>query len=273
MLMLPVLAAVGIVLVVPSAISVFQSVTSSGRFVGLTNFREVFEDPFFFHALENNLILLISVPLRIVLGLAFTGLLYRKMFGTRLYEMLIFLPFIPSIAAMGVLFIFILNAAGPLNGLLRGIGLASLAQPWLTSPNLTMWSIMGVVLWTQVGFTTLLFSARLLSVDRDLFNASFVDGASWWKTYFHVALPELRGTIEFVTILSVIQVFSFSFAYVFVLSEGANNPSEWIIETYIYNKEFLAGLEGLASAVAVLLLIAALGIAVYRYSRVRQAIT
>jgi multiple sugar transport system permease protein len=272
-LILPAFAFVSIVILYPVVGSVWASLSRDGSFVGLSNFRAIFDDSVFWQSFRNNLILLVSVPLRIAIALVVTAILFRGIIGRRTYELVIFLPFIPSIAAIGVVFTYLLNAAGPFNNVLAALGMGSLSRGWLTNPDLTMWTIMGVVLWTRVGFTVLLLLARLLSVDRELFEASFVDGSSWWQTYRHVALPELRGTIEFLALLSFMEVFSWSFAYVYVLTQGGRRPMHYILELYLYQQEFLSYLPGLAAAVAVLLLAMALVLAIYRYTRVREEIT
>lgn len=272
-LILPALAIVSIVILYPVFGSVWASVTRDGSFVGLNNFRAVFEDSAFWQSFRNNLILLVSVPLRIMIALGVTAVLFRGILGRRAYELIIFLPFIPPIAAIGVVFTYLLNAAGPFNQFLSLIGTGEVSRGWLTDPDLTMWTIMGVVLWTRIGFSVLLLLARLLSVDRELFEASFVDGASWWQTFRDVALPQLRGTLEFLALLSFMEVFSWSFAYVYVLTQGGRRPTHYILELYLYQQEFLSYLPGLAAAVAVLLIAMALILAVYRYSRVRRELT
>jgi len=257
----------GVVIIFPALATIFSSVHANGEFVGTDNFSAIFGDPVFWQAFKNNLLLLISIPVRILIALVLTALLFRGVFGRRLYETAVFLPFIPSIAAVGVIFIYLLNAEGPINGMLETIGLGFLAHGWLTESGLAMWGIMGVIVWTRVGFTTLLFTARLLGVDREQFQAAFVDGASWAQTFRQIALPELKGTIEFVAVLSVIEVFSWSFAYVYVLNQGANDTSNYILEIYLYNQEFLASLPGLAAATAVVLMAVVSALAVYRYRK------
>jgi ABC-type sugar transport system permease subunit len=271
-LILPAIAVTGLVIAIPVLQSLYGSVTRDGSFVGLDNFRIVLSDPNFYRAFRNNLILLSNIPIRIVLGLAISALVYRKIFGSRFYETVIFMPFLPSIAAIGVLFIYLLSFEGPLNALLREIGLEGSARGWLTENDWVMWTIMGVVVWTRVGFTVLLFTARLLSVDQERLQAAFVDGASWARTFRHIMLPELKGAIEFVVVLSVIEAFSWSFSYVYVLGHGASDPNKWILEIYLYNKEFLASVAGLASAVSVVLLLIAGGLAVYRYVKAKEVL-
>jgi ABC-type sugar transport system permease subunit len=267
LLLAPALAALGFVIVYPAIASFVGSFRLNGDFVGLSNYKALLTDPVFWRSFENNLILLLSIPIRILLALVITAVLYRGVFGARFYSLAIFIPFIPSIAAMGIIFIYLLNANGPFNQALRAIGLDMLTRGWLTDAGLPMWTIMLIIVWCQLGFTVLLFTARLSSVDRELFQAAFIDGASWKTTYTHIALPELKGTIEFVTILNFIEAFSWSFAYVYVLTQGSKIPSNYILEIYLYNKQFLAYLPGVAAAVAVFLMIIVGSLTAVRYAR------
>ncbi len=266
----PALICAGLVVAYPLITMATNSVQADGRFVGFDNFEGIFSDPVFWESFKNNLILLVSIPLRIVIALAITAVLFRRIIGSRIYEFVVFLPFIPSIAAIGVLFVYLLNIDGPLNGFLRTIGLEGLAHGWLTDPGYPMWAIMGVVAWTRIGFTVLLFLARMMSVDREVFQAAFIDGASWFTTFRKVAIPELKGTLEFVVVLGVIEAFSWSFAYVYVLAQGARNTSSFVLEIYLYNQQFLNYLPGLAAAVAVCIFVLVGSLAVYRLWRVKE---
>lgn len=268
----PAIALTGLVVAYPLVGIVFSSFRVDGAFAGLDNYRAIFDDPVFWQSFRNNLVLLVSIPLRILVALVITAVLFKRIFGSRLYEILVFLPFIPSIAAIGVLFVYLLNIDGPLNGALRAVGLGGLAHGWLTDPGYPMWAIMGVVAWTRIGFTVLLFLARLLSVDREVFQAAFLDGASWTQTFRKLAIPELKGTLEFVVVLGVIEAFSWSFAYVYVLSQGSRDTSNFILEIYLYNQEFLNALPGLAAATGVFIFAIAGSLAVYRYWRIRTEI-
>jgi ABC-type sugar transport system permease subunit len=83
---------------------------------------------------------------------------------------------------------------------------------------------MFVIIWKEVGFGVVLFLARLMSVEEELFDAARVDGASWWQLQRHVTIPHLATVIEFFTVISVITVLSWVFGYVFVMTGGPGNP-------------------------------------------------
>ena len=266
---LPALALVGFVLVYPIVKVVQYSFTDrttflDGSFAGLDNYSELLHDELFWRAFENNLILLLSVPLSIVLALAIAGILYRGVRGARLYELLIFIPFLPAVASIAVIFLYVLGNDGPLNEVLRGVGAGDLAQPWLTDEQTAIWAVLGVVLWKRIGFTVLLLMARMVSLDRTLFDAAAVDGARWWRTYWQVAVPQLRSIIGFAAVIGFIEAFSWTFAYIVILTRGGPDRSTFTLEYYLYRLQFDEQLVGLASAVAVVLLVAAVAVAVYR---------
>ncbi|HEX2161211.1 MAG TPA: sugar ABC transporter permease [Thermoleophilaceae bacterium] len=272
---LPAVATVGFVLAFPLAKVVQYSLTDrttflEGGFVGLSNYSDLLHDELFWRAVKNNLILLLSVPLSIALALAITGILYRGVRGGAIYELLIFLPFLPAIASIAVVFLYLLGNGGPLNELLRGAGLDELTHAWLREPQTAIWGVLGVVLWKRVGFTVLLFMARMASIDRTHFDAAAVDGASWARTYWQVAVPQMRGIIGLAAVFGYIEAFSWTFAYVAILTQGGPDRSTYTLEYLLYKLQFDQQLVGLASAVAVMLLIAALVVAAYRILRAQR---
>ena len=266
---LPAVAVVGLVLAYPIVKVVQYSFTDrttflDGSFVGLDNYSELLHDEIFWRAFGNNLILLLSVPLSIAIALAITGILYRGVRGSRIYELLIFVPFLPAVASIAVIFLYLLGSDGPLNEMLRGVGADDLAQPWLTDEQTAIWAVLGVVLWKRVGFTVLLLMARMASLDRTLFDAAAVDGARWSRTYWQVAVPQLRSIVQFAAVIGFIEAFSWTFAYIVILTRGGPDRSTFTLEYFLYRLQFDEQLVGLASAVAVVMLVAAVAVAAYR---------
>ncbi len=276
--LLPALLVVGFVVGYPLVQVIIDSFTNRtfinpGEFIGVDNYRDLVaggDREQFWLSFRNNLVLLVSIPVTILAALVVASMLYRGIRGSRLYEVFIFLPFLPAVASISVIFIYLLGWQGPLNETLRALSLEPLAQAWLTDPGLAIWSILGVVTWKRVGFVVLLFMARMLSIDPDLLDAAAVDGATWGRTVRHVVIPEMKAIIQFVVVLGFIEVFSFTFAYVHVLTRGGPFKNTYILEYLLYNILFRRRLVGLASAVAVLLLVMAVVVAVYQVRRARS---
>lgn len=231
---------------------------ASGVWTGLLNYELVLEDPTFRKAVENSALLLLAVPILTVISLLVSVLLFDRVRGWRIYRSVVFLPYILAIPVVGIIFSYIFQLNGVLNEILRGLGLDALALDWIGDESLALWSVLFVIVWREVGFGIVLFLARLMSMDETQLEAAQIDGAGWFQRFRYIILPELRGTIEFYAVVATITMLSGVFAYVFTLTQGGPGNATQIVEFYIYNQGVRNSLPGLASAVAVLLLLTTL---------------
>lgn len=266
----PALAIVAFVFIYP-IIEIFRLSTLNTRgpepvFVGLRNYQQLFSDPIFWLAIRNNLLLLLCIPVLIFLSLIISSLLYDQVRGWQIYRTIIFLPYMLAIVVVGIALGYILELNGVLNIILRGIGLGFLAQDWLGTTRWALFTIGGVIVWREMGFGTVLFLARLMTVSEELYDAAKVDGASWWQRLFYITIPQLRNVIFFYATILLITLFSWVFNYVFVMTDAGPAFSTIVGEFYIYLEAFKHGSMGTASAFAVILFLAALVIMVVQYT-------
>ena len=265
---LPAVAALGFGFVFP-LVSVVRNSFYAGtfyelQFVGLGNFRALFQDDVFVHSLTNNMRLLLTVPVMTALALLIAVVLHDGVRGWRVHRGAVFLPYILPAVGIGLAFGALLQFNGAFNQAVRGLGLGFLAQDWLGSPHLAIWSVGGVVVWQQLGFGVVVFLAALLSLPQEVVEAARLDGASWWQLQTRVQIPQLRSTIEFFVVTEAITVLSWVFTYVYVLTGGGPANASSVMEFYIWRNGFAQGSVGLANAAAVVvLLLAAVLIAVY----------
>jgi len=234
--------------------SFYTGSASQMVYVGTQNYSFVVHDPVFRTSLFNNLKLLATVPVMTGLALLIALLLNDRIRGWRLYRAVVFLPFILPAAAVGITFSFLLQRDGGLNSLLSDLGLGFLGQDWLGSTHLAIASIGGVIIWQQLGFGVVVFSAALLAVPGETVEAAQIDGASWWTIQRRIVIPQIRGIIEFFLTLEAIVVLSQVFTYVYVLTAGGPANSSSVLEYYIWLNGFSQGATGIASAVAVIML-------------------
>ena len=227
----------------------------SGPFIGLENYRQVFKDSVFREAVSHNLILLLAVPVLVIVSILVAVVLYERIRGWRLYRSIMFIPYILAVPVVGVVFSNILQLNGILNETLRRVGLDWLGLDWIGDPDLTLWSVMGVIIWRELGFGIVLFLARLLSINEELIDAGKVDGANWWQRLWYVIVPQLRSVIEFYTVVSTITMLAWIFSYIYTMTRGGPGNATQVIELYIFNFAFRNQLPGIAAAVAVLLFI------------------
>jgi ABC-type sugar transport system permease subunit len=226
----------------------------TGEFAGLQNFRNLALDPTFPLALKHNGLLLLAVPVLTFLAVVLAIFLFEAMRGWRLYRVLIFLPVTVAIPVVGGVWSFLLEKNGGVNSILRSLGLGAVAPDWLGNPDLALWSVLGVIVWSQLGFGVVLFLARLLSIPPELFEAARLDGARSWRLHRYVTVPQLKGIVQFYVVLMTITIMSWIFGYVFVMTGGGPADATIVAELYLYREAFTYNQIGIASAGALVLL-------------------
>ena len=245
---------------------------ASGRttFVGLGNYRSLFQDEVFVAAIRHNGLLLIAVPVMLFLALVLGVLLFEGVRGWRFYRSVLFMPYIIAIPVVGIVFSYIFQLNGILNTLLRAVGLKILAADWLGSPRFALWTIMGVVVWKEFGFGVVLFLARLMSVEEELFEAARIEGAGWLQVLFRITIPQLATVIEFFVVIMIITMLSWVFNYVYVMSSGGPGNSTMVAELYIYLMGFRYNLQGTAAAASIVLLAITVALIIVRLNISRR---
>ena len=224
-------------------------------FAGLSNYKAIFSDDVFIAAIQHNLTLLICVPIMVVIALVLAVFLFERIRGWQFYRTTLFLPYLLPIAVIGLIFSYIFQLSGVLNDFLTAIGLQAFALDWLGSTKLALPTLMFVIIWKEVGFGIVLFLARLMSVEEELFDAAKIDGANWWQLQWNITIPQLATVMEFFIVISIITMLSWVFNYVYVMTGGGPGNATMVSELYVYLMGFRYNQTNLAAAVSVLLLI------------------
>ncbi len=237
------------------------------------NFKLSVEDPGFPDAVQHNLTLLAAVPILVVIALLLAVLLFNSGRASHVYRSALFIPYVLSIPVVGVTFGALYSLNGAANESLRGVGLSALAQDWLGDPTYALWAVLTVIVWKEFGLGVLLFSARMSSIDPDLYDAARVDGARWWSMHRFVTLPALKQVIGIFVVIEAITMLSWVFGYIYTMTKGGPGGATVVIEYLIWTQGFAASNLGLASATAVILLggllVLLLGQAVVRFAVAR----
>ena len=272
----PALALTGLVFVYPIVqvvrYSFYAGSTSQLTYVGTANYSNVIHDPVFTQSVLNNVKLLLTVPVMTVLALGIALMLNTRVRGWRQYRAIVFLPYVLPATAIGLTFSYLLQRNGVINTFLRGVGLGALAADWLGSARWVVASIGGVVIWQQLGFGVVVFTAALLALPEEITEAARLDGATGWQVQRLILVPQIRGIVEFFMVLEAITVLSQIFNYVYVLTGGGPGNASSVMEYYIWKNGFSLGSVGTASTVAVMLLALA-GVLIAIYMRLRTRYT
>jgi len=184
-------------------------------FIGLDNYTGLItgSSPWagvFWESLRNTLLFtLLSAPLLLVVPLMIAMVLNQKFAGRNLFRAVYFAPYVLGVAVIAVLWRYLLDAnVGLINYYLGR------AIPWLTDVPQAWVSVVGVTVWWTLGFNCAIYLAALQDVPRSLYEASSMDGASWWQTFRTVTMPGIRSVLVFVvstTIISSMNMFGQSF--------------------------------------------------------------
>ena len=183
----------------------YTNLVQPAKFVGLDNFRKVLNDPLLPIAIKNTaefagLALIFGYPIPLVAAVLMSEV--RRFRG--IYAALAYLPVvIPPVVAVLLWKTFYMGGdAGAFNTILGWVGIGP--QPWLQSPHTALPSLVLESTWANAGGTIIIYLAALTGVNRELYEAASVDGASLWRKVFHVTMPQLRGVMLLTMILQLI---------------------------------------------------------------------
>jgi putative aldouronate transport system permease protein len=215
--------------------NIFQGVTGS-QFVGLEHFKTAFNNPDFYRALRNTLViniykLLFWIPLPLFLSLMINEVKF-KLFR-RVVQTIIYLPHFLSWVIVGGIFTSILAVNGGLvNRLLGYLGIKPVRfmmdNRWFR--EVLVWSSM----WREAGWGTIVYLAAITSLDPQQYEAAMLDGASKWKQALYITLPGVANTIILVLMMSLANLLNNSFEQILVMYNPAVYNSADVINTYVY---------------------------------------
>jgi multiple sugar transport system permease protein len=238
---------------------------SSMKFVGLENLSFALDDSLVWVSLENTLWLAIAsgLPQHLV-AIPLAYLINERLGGWRNAAMgVYFLPYITSTVAIAIMFGTLFSTDyGAVNAMLQGLAKLPLLNQilpaenidWMGQPGTIKPVVALVVFWRYVGFNTILYVAAMQSIPRDLYEAARLDGASGWRVFWHITLPQLKPMMYFgvtLTVIGGLQLFEEPF--ILTGGKGGIEYAGMTTAMYMYRTAFEFGDFGLASAISWLL--------------------
>ncbi|GAE92214.1 sugar ABC transporter [Gracilibacillus boraciitolerans JCM 21714] len=208
-------------------------------FIGLNNYVRLFNDPTFITALTNTILyLLIQVPIMIVLALVFSVLLNDPTLKFRgFFRTAIFLPAVTSLVAYAVIFKYLFGNDGLVNDFLISLNLLSDPIAWLSDPFWAKITIIIAITWRWTGYNMIFYLSALQNVDKSMYEAAKIDGASALQQFFFITIPLLKPIILFTSIVSTIGTLQL-FDEVMNITSGGPGNATMTISMYIYNLSF-----------------------------------
>ncbi|MBA3945825.1 MAG: sugar ABC transporter permease [Herpetosiphonaceae bacterium] len=259
----------------PMLFSIYASfteynITTAPRWIGLGNYRELFQDPYFYTGLLNTFwMVIVKTPLVIVIAIGLALLLAMDLPGGRFFRTVFYLPNVLAGVAAVFLWKWILAPDGLLNRALGLIGIHN-GPGWFSDPAWTKPGLVVMGMW-WIGGSVLIYLAGLKNIPQELYEAGSLDGAVGWSKFRYITLPMLSPTIFFQVVTGIIGTFQI-FTTAFIIS-GSDpffaGQSLLFYVLYLYYRAFgklgPAGFQmGFASAMAWILFLIIMAFTVFQ---------
>jgi raffinose/stachyose/melibiose transport system permease protein len=249
--------------------------TGEVTYVGLGNYRRLLDDPVVWSSLWNNcLYAVISIIFQVfgafLLAALIEGLASER--WRRFWRAVYFVPSAISITVAGLLFYFLYQPdIGLIDAVLKSLGLAAFAKPWLGDEHWVIYAIIAMSQWQGFGYSTLLFAIAIQKIPRELYDAAIMDGAGPLRRLWNITFPmtrEMTGLMIIITMTGAFQVFN----EVMVMTAGGPNNSSQVLGTWLFQQGFTENNFGYGAAIAAVIFAVTMvtGIAQLIYTRRRR---
>jgi len=254
------------------SLSDWKGLTPSYNIVGFDQYANLFQDPVFLTALQNNLtLILLFVPTSLSLGLFLAILLDLKVRAEGVFRSIYLLPFALAFVITATLWAWMYNPSiGVINTLIERTGLGFLKSGWITDPNIALYCIVLAIIWQFSGYTMLIFLAGIKSIPESQIMAAEVDGAYGFELYRRVVIPQLKTPA--LSAFVVLMVFALkAFDFIFVLTGGGPGYSTYVLPLMMFRETFSMTHFAYGAAIATILFLVSLVIVVpYLYLSFRR---
>lgn len=232
------------------------------EFTGLTNYVQLFADERFRYAVVTSLLyVVICVPLLTFLPLFLALLVQRNVPGISLFRTTYYFPVIASVVVVGIIWSWLFDSRGLVNETFQFLGLTQTPVNFLINRWLIIVSAALLTVWKGLGYYMVIYLAALGNVSKELHEAAAIDGAGWWRRFWNVTVPGVRGAMMLISALITVAAIRV-FTEIYVLTNGSGGPggqAQSLVMLIQQTGKGLNGNLGFASAVSVILFLLTIG--------------
>lgn len=211
--------------------------TQTPQWIGLENFQRLAKDPVFWQTLRNTFLYLVSaVPILVIAPLGLAILVNNKLRGISLFRMAFYTPVVISMVVAGIAWKALYTSNGLFNQFLKQLGFSE-GIPWLTSPQLAIFSVMAVTIWKGLGYYMVIYLAGLQSIPNELYEAAAIDGSDGWHKHWDITIPLMRPYLLLVGVISAIAATKV-FEEIYIMTQGGPRNSSKTVVYYLYERAF-----------------------------------
>lgn len=211
-------------------------ISGEWSFVGADNYARLLDDPNFLSSLKVTLLyVVIYVPLTVLVALGTALLLNTVVFARGLFRGMLFLPYVTSFVLAAVIWKWMYEFDGLINGLLAKVDVGPVG--FLQESSLVLPALATVSVWKGFGYSMLILLAGLKSIPQSYLEAAVVDGASTWQRFRQIVLPLLRPALFFVIVIETIGAFQ-TFDTIYVMTGGGPARASYTLIYGLYDQGF-----------------------------------
>ncbi len=269
--LIPALLALGLTVLWPAAQAFYLSftgyeydLTQLPQWVGLKNFQKLYADPVFWQTLRNTLLYLICVvPVMAIAPLGLAILVNQKLRGMHWFRAAFYTPVVISMVVAGLAWKWLYAENGLLNQLGQLFSFPPI--PWLSSPNLALFSVMAVTIWKGLGYYMVIYLAGLQAISEELYEAAAIDGSDGFRKHWDITLPLMKPYLVLVAVISAISATKV-FEEIYIMTQGGPLNSSKTIVYYLYERAFQDLEISYACTIGLVLFLIILGLSILQFS-------
>ena len=229
--------------------------TDNKTFVGLDNFRNLFQSDRFYQAFQNSIFLIVIVTIvTFALALIFAYILTReKLKGQAFFRVIFYIPHILSVVVIGAIFSAIYDPnQGLLNSFLNLFRGAEHPVLWLGEQKIVIYSIVIAMVWQAIGYYMVMYMASMANVPEGLYESASLDGAGKITQFFSITIPLIWANIRTTLTFFVISTINMSFLLVKVMTNGGPDGASNVFLSYMYQEAYTNSSYGYGMAIGVM---------------------
>ena len=233
--------------------------SNNQQFVGLDNFKILWQDENFFRTIQNTILLIVVVTIfTIVLAVLFASILStEKIRGNNFFRIIFYIPNILSIVVIAGIFSAIYD---PKAGLLNAILPEAWNRLWLGDQSIVIYSLAFALIWQAIGYYMVMYMAGMANIPASLYEAADLDGAGKIGKFFNVTLPLIWNSIRTTLTFFIISTINLSFLLVQILTDGGPDGSTEVFLSYMFKQAYTNSSYGYGMAIGVVIFIFSFGL-------------
>lgn len=233
--------------------------SNNQQFVGLDNFKILWQDENFFRTIQNTILLIVVVTLfTVVLAVLFAAILStEKIRGNNFFRIIFYIPNILSIVVIAGIFAAIYD---PKAGLLNAVLPEAWNKLWLGDQSIVIYSLAFALIWQAIGYYMVMYMAGMANIPASLYEAADLDGAGKIGKFFNVTLPLIWNSIRTTLTFFIISTINLSFLLVQILTDGGPDGSTEVFLSYMFKQAYTNSSYGYGMAIGVVVFIFSFGL-------------